>query len=371
MSVAADPAGAGLSLRDLPPNLFAVVMATGIVSAAAHGDGLFAVAYGLFWLNVGLYPVLWALLLTHVLRRPGLVLADLRDHARAPGFFAVVAGTCIVGAQAVTLGGAVVVGRVLGAAGLLLWFGLTYVLLPTLMEKRIKPSLEHGVNGGWLLAVVSTQAVCALGCVIADGAPAEARELLLFTALCFWLLGGMLYGWLIALIFYRCLFLPLPPRELTPAYWINMGAMAISTLAGVALVHEADRLALLAELLPFLKGVTLLFWATATWWIPMLLALGAWKHLRRRLPFTFAHGYWAAVFPMGMYTACTQALAGEFHLSFLEVIPHGFIWVALAAWAATFAGLVFHLAGRAAVTLRARPSRRNNRNLGEPSEPRP
>ena len=59
MSVAADPAGAGLSLRDLPPNLFAMVMATGIVSLAAADAGLRAIAYGLFWLNVGLYPVLW------------------------------------------------------------------------------------------------------------------------------------------------------------------------------------------------------------------------------------------------------------------------------------------------------------------------
>ena len=56
--------------------------------------------------------------------------------------------------------------------------------------------------------------------------------------------------------------------------WINMGAMAIATLAGVSLVHEANRLPLLTELLPFLKGVTLLFWTTATWWIPLLLALG-------------------------------------------------------------------------------------------------
>ena len=294
-----------------------------------------------------------ALFLTHFFRRPRLVLADLHDHARAPGFFAVVAGTGILGVQAQTLGGAVGVACGLGAVGLLLWFGLTYTLLPTLMEKRAKPSLEHGVNGGWLLVVVSTQAVCVLACVITGDVPAPAREPLLFTALSFWLLGGMLYGWLIALIFYRCLFLPLPPRELTPAYWINMGAMAISTLAGVTLIHEAGRLELLAELLPFLKGVTLLFWATATWWIPMLLALAAWKHVRKHFPFTFAHGYWEAVFPLGMYTACTQALAREFRLPFLEAIPAVFFWVALAAWGATFAGLVFHLAGRAAASLHA------------------
>ena len=53
----------------------------------------------------------------------------------------------------------------------------------------------------------------------------------------------MLYIWMIALIFYRFTFLPLTPGDLTPPYWINMGAMAISTLAGAALVAKAGRIA--------------------------------------------------------------------------------------------------------------------------------
>jgi tellurite resistance protein TehA-like permease len=159
----------------------------------------------------------------------------------------------------------------------------------------------------------------------------------------FWLVGSMLYVWLIALIFHRIVFLPLSPSELTPPYWINMGAMAISTLAGVRLVSEAGRMSLLTELLPFLKGMTLLFWATATWWIPILLVLGAWRHLRQRMPLTYEPGYWAAVFPLGMYTVCTQQLIRVFRLPFLEPIPAVFVWVALVAWALTFAGLCRHM----------------------------
>jgi tellurite resistance protein TehA-like permease len=163
-------------------------------------------------------------------------------------------------------------------------------------------------------------------------------------SLSFWLVGSMLYVWLIALIFHRILFLPLSPGDLTPPYWINMGAMAISTLAGVRLVGEAGRMPLLTEMLPFLKGMTLLFWATATWWIPILVALGAWRHLRKRVPLTYEHGYWAAVFPLGMYTVCTQNLIRVFGLPFLDLIPSVFIWIALAAWTLTFAGLVGYLA---------------------------
>src|SRR5262249_48787079 len=211
-----------------------------------------------------------------------------------------------------------------------------------------KPRLEEGLNGAWLLTVVGTQAVSVLACLLVPVLSAVEPDVLLFVALVFWLIGSMLYIWLIALIFHRILFLPLSSGDLTPPYWINMGAMAISTLAGVCLVGEAERMPLLGELLPFLKGMTLLFWATATWWIPVLLSLGAWRHLVKRVPFTYEHSYWAAVFPLGMYTVCTQNLIRVFHLPFLGLVPTVFVWVALAAWGLTFAGLARHLVRRKA-----------------------
>ncbi len=64
----AAPVGPELSVRGLPPNIFAIVMATGIISLAVHGAGCRLLAHGLFWLNVGLYAVLWALLIVRVLR---------------------------------------------------------------------------------------------------------------------------------------------------------------------------------------------------------------------------------------------------------------------------------------------------------------
>ena len=46
----------------------------------------------------------------------------------------------------------------------------------------------------------------------------------------------MLYIWIISLIFYRYTFFAMEPSDLAPPYWINMGAVAISTLAGALLV---------------------------------------------------------------------------------------------------------------------------------------
>jgi hypothetical protein len=45
-----------------------------------------------------------------------------------------------------------------------------------------------------------------------------------------------------------------------------------------------------------------------------------------------------------MYTTCTIRLAQVLDLPFLRVIPQMFIYLALTAWLATFAGLALHLA---------------------------
>jgi tellurite resistance protein TehA-like permease len=356
------PANPGLSVRDLPPNIFAVVMATGIVSLALNGAGFPLAAYVLFGLNVVLYGVLWLLLVTRALRYRVQFAADLQSHARAPGFFTLVAAPCVLGNQCVLLLGATVAGLALWVVGVLFWVVLTYAMLPGLMEGVAKPKLEDGLNGAWLLAVVGTQAISVLACLLVPALAFDAPDVALFVALAFWLVGSMLYIWLIALIFHRILFLPLPPGELTPPYWINMGAMAISTLAGVRLVGEAGRMPLLTELLPFLKGMTLLFWATGTWWIPILLALGVWRHLYKRVPLRYEHGYWAAVFPLGMYTVCTQNLIRVLQLPFLQPIATVFVWIALVAWGLTFTGLAWHLVrSRRGAAVGVRPGREDAR----------
>jgi tellurite resistance protein TehA-like permease len=222
-----------------------------------------------------------------------------------------------------------------------LWLVLTYAVFTAFTVKENKPTLDAGINGGWLVAVVATESVSTLGSLLA---PSIAfTPVLLFVSLMFWLAGGMLYIWLISLIFYRYTFFKFSPSDLMPPYWINMGAMAISTLAGTLLILNASRYALLTRLEPFLLGLTCLFWATATWWIPMVLILGFWRHVYKRFPLTYHPLYWGAVFPLGMYTVCTYRLAQVSGAHFLDVVPRVFVFIAMAAWALTFFGLLRQL----------------------------
>jgi tellurite resistance protein TehA-like permease len=328
-------------VANLFPGYFALVMATGIISIATYLLGLTPVAWALLVVNLVAYGVLWLLLLFRLVGYFPRIVADILDHGRGPGFFTVIAGTCVLGSQLVIITGNYLAGTALWLLGILLWLVVMYVFFTAVTVRQNKPSLESGINGAWLIAIVATQSISILGALL-SGQPtfAAGREVMLFFTLSMFLLGCMLYVTIITLIFYRFTFLELTSAALTPPYWINMGAVAITTLAGATLILNAARMTLLSDILPFLKGFTLFFWATATWWIPLLFILGAWRHLYKRFPLTYDPQYWGMVFPLGMYTACTFQLARAIDLPFLRLIPHYFIYIALIAWLATFVGLL-------------------------------
>jgi tellurite resistance protein TehA-like permease len=334
-------AGIESSLAEFFPGYFSFVMATGIVSIASHFLGLERVAYALLWLNGFAYAALWLITLARLIVYPHRLLYDLTHQARGVTFLTQVAGTCVLGSQFAILTPYQQVAQILWFVGLALWVLLIYVFFTVVTVREPKPSLEEGINGAWLLVTVSTESLAVLGTLVAP--TLGATELVLFVSLLAYCLGLMLYIVFIALILYRWMFLPISEEALTPSYWINMGALAIATLAGSRLLLASEHWDLLRELAPFLKGFTIFFWATAAWWIPLLVIAGIWRHGVQRVPLSYDPQYWSLVFPIGMFTAATFTLARVLGMESLMIIPRVFIYVALATWSLTFIGMLSHL----------------------------
>ena len=318
-----------------PSPSFALVMATSIVAIAARQQGFSGLALLLFDGNLMAWLTLSLASLWRLARHRDDVVGDLASLQRAPAFFTAVAGTGVIAGGMLVLDVSFAFACVLGLLALLLWLVLTYAVFAAVITSPDKQPLERAVGGAWLLAVVACQSIAVTAALLAGHFEQPARLQLNFLALGMWLFAGMLYTWIVALIFYRALFLPFAPADLAPPYWINMGAMAISTLAGAQLVANAPQAPFLEALLPFLKGFTILYWATGTWWLPLLVALTAWRYVLRRDPLRAEGLDWSMVFPLGMYSAATHHMDAHVTAGLLAPLDTVFFVLGLLAWGGT------------------------------------
>lgn len=325
--------------EQLFPGYFAMVMSTGALSLASFFLGFIWIAKALFYVNVLTY--LWLSLLTvvRVLYYFPYVVKDITSHQNGPGFFTLVAGTSVLGSQWYTINGYSTVVFTLWWTAFLLWFLIMYTFFFAVTIRKNKPGIAEGINGAWLIATVATQSLAVLG-VFVSLEVSNGKEVYVFISLCMYLLGCMLYLNIMALIFYRFTFVEFRYEALTPPYWINMGAVAITALAGSLLLLNAEDLPLLSDFIPFLHGFTLFFWMTGTWWIPLLFLLMIWKHRANHQPLRYEPQLWGMAFPLAMYTLSTFQLSKALEVDFLMIIPNVMIFVALTVWVATFVGLI-------------------------------
>jgi tellurite resistance protein TehA-like permease len=328
-------------VEDFFPGYFALVMATGIVSLAMHFEGFRGFPEVLLWMNVIFYVVLWGVTVLRIAWFRSALIADLTHHARGVTFLTTVAGTGVLGVQFAILTPFLAVAAGLWVFAVLLWIILIYTFFAAVTIAEPKPSIDVAINGSWLLVTVATESLAVLGTLVAQ--TLGPVPLILFGALSAYLLGAMFYILFIALIVYRWIFLTMEPAKLSPPYWINMGALAITTLAGARLLLSSKGWVVLHDLQPFISGFTLFFWATGTWWIPLLVIVGFWRHVIERVPITYDPQYWSLVFPLGMYSVATFMFANATGMPFLLIIPRIAVYIAILAWLITLSAMLFKL----------------------------
>ncbi|BBZ02707.1 C4-dicarboxylate ABC transporter [Mycolicibacterium chitae] len=290
--------------RDLrpPPDVFAAVMAAGIVSISAADHAQRGISVGLAVFAAVALPVLMVLAASGWARSP----LDMTDIDVVLRLFTYVAACAVV---ATRFGGTWVV-WVLAGMGLTAWMSLMPLLIRR-MRRVGWPALRDRARGAWELASVASSGLAIV----------FAELHLLFLAVLFWVVALAVYLGMTTLIVLRAGRERLDRHGFEPDSWILMGGLAIATVAGVHIHALWPSMAV--------QKVTVVTWLVATLWIPALMLFGV-RGVRRRVPVPSA--WWAMVFPLGMYSSATFALWHEVGWGWLHPVSEAFFWTALAAW---------------------------------------
>lgn len=325
------------AIAGMPPAYFAMVMATGIIATASSQQGIDWLAEALFALAGCTFVVLVVLLLVRIVLFREHFVADLTNHAKGFGFLTLVAAMNVLAAASVFIHGWWDVAEALWWASMPLFVLLGYSALISAILRAEKPALGAGINGSWFLLTVSVESIAATGAVLVTE---ERSDFHAFVCLAAFGLGLVLYLIVMTMLFLRWTFQPLEPTELDPPAWIAAGAVAITVLAGSNLLLVRDLSPRIDRLGAVLEGVVTMAWATSTFWFPVMIAIGVWRHIVRRVPLRYLPSFWSLVFPLGMYGASTFRMRKAIGLDHIAWLPKLTLFVALVAWSATFVGLV-------------------------------
>jgi tellurite resistance protein TehA-like permease len=315
----------GEAVARLPPNAFAAVMATGMISAALDEAGAQVFAAVFLAIAVTVFIVLFGLAIAHATHHPARVAADARNPRAAFGYFTLVAALAVLATRFVTVG-LWDVAAIVAALAAVCWLFFVYALPANLILRPHAEPVSADIDGSWFLWVVSTQALSiAIGAIDRD----DAVEPLVVSL---WSVGIVLYLILATLILLRLLTVPNTPDSFSPSYWIFTGATAISVLAGARILETPATSPVIGATGEFVSGGTFVLWAFGTWWVPLLVIFGVWRHIVKRRPFSYEAGLWSMVFPLGTYAAASMAAGDVLALSWMSAIGRVVAVVAVVAW---------------------------------------
>jgi tellurite resistance protein TehA-like permease len=331
------------AVRGTRPGSFAVVMATGIVSAALHAAGRPHLSAAALAIAAAGFVVLATASALRAAAFPADLRRDLACPATAFTCFAFVAACGVLGDRLAEDGHAAAA-SVLAAAALAAWLALTWLVPGRLAVRRREPPAITDISGNWYLWAVGTQSLAIAATFVAAGGLIRTRPGAL-VAIITWSAGALVYLVITVLVAIRLAAAGLGRPNPTAPYWVAMGAASITVLAAAQILRGSGPAALGAAR-PVLTAAAVIFWAAASGLIPLLIARSAWRHLGWREPLRYRADLWMIVFPAGMYATASMQLGSAARLPLIHGVGTLAVWPAAAAWALTLAAMTASLARR-------------------------
>ena len=329
-----------VAVQGLTPGYFALVMASGIISVGMQLQGFRVLSLVLLAVCATAFAVLLGLTAWRFVSYREATNEDFLDPRRAFGFFTFVAGTNVLGVRLGMEGYYQATAVLLVLAGAA-WVVLGYVVPWTAVLGPQPRPVVATANGTWFIWVVASQSVAVAAATLEPQFQTGRPELALL-AVASWSVGVFLYVAAGAFVSLRLMLYDFGPEELTPPYWVAMGALAITVLAGARIVEMADA-PMVAVTRGLIAGLAVMFWAMATWLIPVLAAAGWWRHVVRKIPLCYEATLWSIIFPLGMYAVAGIYLGDADRLPLVRSIGSVSLWVAFSGWSVTFLAMGVHL----------------------------
>jgi tellurite resistance protein TehA-like permease len=328
-------AGGGVTraVRGVDPVCFAMVMATGIVSAALRQVGLPVPSAVLLAIAAAVFVILVVTSCWRAAVFPADLRADLMCPDRAFASFAFVAACAVLG-NGLAVTGHRYAAAVLAGMALAAWLALTCLIPVRLAARRRARPRISGVNGTWYLWAVGTQSLAIAAAFLRSDGLLQPR-LAAAAGIAVWSAGIVVYLAVMGLVLARLRLAGLGPADDTAPYWVAMGAASISTFAAARILLIAGAPAVAAAR-PAVTSVAVILWAVATALIPVLVTVTAVRWPRPPFQPRFRPQTWAIVFPLGMYAVAGLGLGRATRLPLIQHIGTAAVWPAAAAWTLTF-----------------------------------
>lgn len=323
-------------VRHFTPNWFAMVMGTGITALCLNTLSHFIPEVKnvatLIWLwNIGLFMVFSLLLITKSFIVPK-TWSRMLSHESQPLFLGCIPMGLITIVNGFIVFGIPLMGEFALKIALVLWWldvalSLFCVLIiPHYIFTQHQHNNLLNMSALWLLPFVTCEVAAASGGFLVPLLSTLLALKVLFLSLMLWAISMALALSILVIYFQRLCVHKMPDVNVATSIWLPLGPTGTGTLAILLLGHNAQSVAsphlspAIITMLQLLPGIGLflglVLWALASWWFVMAIG-GTYYYLRHKPKFSL--GFWAYIFPLGVYTMATYILAGQTQMLLFQV----------------------------------------------------